>query len=194
MIIEDKVFIDLETSGLQPGPGVIFSIGVSLSTGSEIETVIKCTEEEFEKASPQALKVNGITWEYLERVGVPLGEATERTLGWLVEKGVNKDWAWFGQNVKFDKNFMSHFMGEYFEFYGLPDEWLDMIPLYKHFGRQLGLDVNYQNTHHISQQLEVPEEPEVHRALEGARAVKRNYVALRSLAEKNGLEWKDRLH
>lgn len=191
---KNKVFIDIETSGLKPGKGVIFSIGLTLSTGpDEKEVVIRPTKEEFDNSSPKALEVNGMTWEYLVDHGIPLDEAIKSTLGWLAEKGVDSDnWVFMAQNAKFDKRFMNHFMGEYmYSFYGLPEKWIDFIPLYKKYGRKLGLNVKYQNQTHIAEQLEVPPEPEVHRALEGARSLKRNYMALKARAEKEGHEWKE---
>jgi DNA polymerase III epsilon subunit-like protein len=188
-----KVFIDIETSGLSPGEGVIFSIGLALSTGPEIEVIIAPTKEEFDRSSPKALEVNGMTWEYLSKHGIPLNEAIKKALGWLVEKGVNsEDWVFMAQNAKFDKKFMNHFMGEYmYSFYGLPETWIDFIPLYKKYGRLLGLNIRYQNQTHIAKQLDVPPEPEVHLALEGARSLKRNYEALRARAEKEGHDWKE---
>lgn len=192
-----KAFIDLETSGLEPGKGVIFSAGVTLSTGEEeTEVIFTPTREEFDNASPKALEVNGMTWDYLVENGVPFDQARKELLSWLVDVGVNRDnWVFMAQNAKFDRKFMEHFMKDLmYSFYGLPDTWVDFIPLYKHYGRKLELNVKYRNQTHIAEQLGVPPEPEVHEALEGARSLKRNYMALRQLAKKNGLEWRDQLH
>ena len=49
--------------------------------------------------------------------------------------------------------------------------------------------MHYQNTHNIAKQLGVPEEPKPHQAIEGARALKRNYEALRKLADEKDVEW-----
>lgn len=195
MAEKNKIFIDTETSGLEPGRGVIFSVGIVLSTGPETEVVICPTKEEFDRSSPKALEVNGMTWEFLSEKGIPLDQATKRTLDWLVENEVDSEnWVWMAQNAKFDRKFMEHFMGDFmYGFYGLPKKWIDFIPLFRKYGSELGLNTKYRNQAHIAKELEVPPEPEIHYALEGARSLSRNYMALKVRAEKHGLDWKDQL-
>jgi len=194
-----KCFIDLETTGLSPWvdtpellkkKGVILSAGFVLETGPEFQVVITPTPEEWGFASPKALEVNGMTWDYLKEHGVVLQEAISKIITWLKEQDVNnEEWVFMAQNASFDKQFMIHFMDEWLKFVNAPEEWIDFIPIFKNLGSKLGLNVFYQNGHHISRELGVPEEPKPHEAIEGARSLKRNYDALKSLADIKGLKW-----
>lgn len=183
-----KCFLDLETTGLDPGPGVILSMGFSLGIGKEFEIIIKPTKEEWEAASPRALEVNGMTMEFLDKYGIPLEEAKQVFLSWLIEEQItNENYVFFAQNAPFDKKWLLYFMSDVLAFADAPKVWVDLIPIYKHVGAQLGLNVHYQNTHHISQQVDVPEEPKPHTAINGARAVRRNYEGLKMMALKQGV-------
>ena len=192
-----RCFVDLETTGLNPwknnadknDKGVILSAGFVLETGAELEVIITPTIEEWGHASPQALQVNGMTWDFLKAEGEPFEDAARRIIEWLVENINSEEWVFYAQNAPFDKKFLLHFLGDWLTFIDTPTVWIDLIPIYKNVGRKLGLNVHYQNTHHISKQLGVPEEPKPHQAIEGARALKRNYDALRKLAAEKDVEW-----
>lgn len=190
-----KCFVDLETTGLEPWnedpndkkhKGVVLSAGFILDDGSELEVIITPTIEEWGHANSHALKVNGMTWDFLEKNGVERSVAQEIILNWLLANKVQKDndYVFFAQNSSFDKKFLLHLMGDWLSFMGAPVQWVDMIPIYKLIGKALGLNIRYQNTHHISRELGVPEEPQPHQAIEGARAVRRNFEALGERAEK----------
>lgn len=196
-----KCFVDLETTGLEPWnenpndkkhKGVVLSAGFVLDDGSELDVIITPTIEEWGYASPYALKVNGMTWDFLKENGVERDVAQDTILHWLIANKVqlDNDYVFFAQNSSFDRKFLMHLMGEWLHFMGAPtakEDWVDMIPIYKLVGGALGLNVHYQNTHHISKQLGVPEEPQPHEAIEGARAVRRNFEALGERAEKEGV-------
>ncbi len=192
-----RCFVDLETTGLNPwkdnvrknDKGVILSAGFVLETGPELEVIITPTVEEWGYASPQALQVNGMTWDFLKENGELFGDAFRRIIWWLSQNVNAEEWVFYAQNAPFDKKFLLHFLGDWLEFINMPSTWVDFIPIYKSVGRKLGLNVHYQNTHHISKQLGVPEEPKPHQAIEGARALKRNYEALRKLAAEKDVEW-----
>jgi DNA polymerase III epsilon subunit-like protein len=193
-----RCFVDLETTGLNPwknnarenDKGVILSAGFVLETGPELEVIITPTVEEWGYASPQALQVNGMTWDFLKEKGMLWEDAAREILRWLAEyEIIENEWVFYAQNAPFDKKFLLHFLGDWLTFLDVPTVWVDLIPIYKNVGRKLGLNVHYQNTHHISQQLGVPEEPKPHQAIEGARALKRNYDALRKLAAEKDVLW-----
>ena len=190
-----KCFVDLETTGLEPwnedlnDKGVVLSAGFVLDDNSELEVIITPTVEEWRYASPYALEVNGMTWDFLKENGVERSVAQYHILHWLIANKVQEEneYVFFAQNSSFDKKFLLHLMDDWLSFMGAPTDWVDMIPIYKLIGGTLGLNVRYQNTHHISKQLGVPEEPKPHEAIEGARAVKRNFEALGERAEKEGV-------
>ncbi len=193
-----RCFVDLETTGLNPwrdngkanDKGVILSAGFILETGPELEVIITPTVEEWGHASSQALQVNGMTWDFLKENGVPWEDAARRILEWLSEEEITEEeWVFYAQNAPFDKKFLLHFLGDWLTFIDVPTVWIDFIPIYKRVGRELKLNVHYQNTHHISKQLGVPEEPKPHQAIEGARALNRNYEALRKLAAEKKVGW-----
>ena len=194
-----KCFVDLETTGLDPWvddpeelnkKGVILSAGFVLETGPELQVIFLPTLEEWGHASPQALEVNGMNWDYLKENGVEFSEGVSQIIQWLKENNVtNEEWVFMAQNSQFDKKFMIHFMSDWLKFVDAPETWIDFIPIYKNVGSKLGLNIRYQNTHHISKQLGVPEEPKPHQAIEGARALKRNYDALKARADSKSLSW-----
>jgi len=194
-----KCFVDLETTGLEPWvddekqpkrKGVILSAGFILENGEEMEVIITPTIEEWGFASPIALQVNGMDWDFLKENGILFNDAVKIILSWLVANKVFKDeWVFMAQNASFDRKFLVHFMGDWLKFGDAPEQWIDFIPIFKNIGSKLGLNVFYQNTHHISRELGVPEEPKPHQAIEGARALKRNYDALKSRADDKGLKW-----
>lgn len=191
-----KCYVDAETTGLNPwqdnknknDKGVILSIGFILDSREELEVIITPSPEEWGYASPRALEVNGMTWDFLKENGMHRDDAKNMILEWLQKHKVNKDeYEFFAQNASFDKKFLLHLMGPSLAFINVPDIWIDMIPIYKLIGGALGLNIRYQNTHHISRELGVPEEPQPHEAIEGARAVKRNFRALEARAQKEGI-------
>ena len=194
-----KCFVDLETTGLEPWvedelevnrKGVILSAGFALEDRRELEVIITPTPEEWGHASPRALEVNGMDWDFLKENGIPFVDAISVILKWFEENNVTReDWVFVAQNSKFDKKFLVHFIGEWLEFVNGPTVWVDTIPIFKDVGRKAGLNVRYQNTHHMSQQLGVPEEPKPHQAIEGARAVRRNYDAMKKLAKEKDIKW-----
>lgn len=193
-----KCFIDLETTGLDPWiddpesnkKGVILSAGFTLETGEELQVIITPTPEEWGFASPKALEVNGMEWDYLKENGETFQDAVSIIISWLKENNItDEEWVFMAQNASFDKKFLLHFMDEWLQFVNAPKTWIDFIPIYKNLGPNLGLNTRYQNSHHISRELGVPEEPKPHEAIEGARALKRNYYALKLLADSKGLKW-----
>lgn len=177
-------FLDIETTGLEPSEGaVILSVGFVLNKGEQaFEATLKPTTEEWNKANPKALEVNGMTWEYLQEHGVSLDAAKDLIVNYLLDNHVLKGDAIFvGQNPGFDIKFLRHYMGAELEWIGAPlDDVLDNIYLFKSLCK-VDPELKKQrkfNTHAMSQALGVPEEPEVHNALEGAKAAMRNYWAI----------------
>jgi DNA polymerase III epsilon subunit-like protein len=188
MKLRDKLYLDIETSGFEPTEGAcIFSIAFihekhepnsDESTLEELEVVILPTEEQWKNASPGALKVNGITWEYLEKEGVPLDEAKMKIISWLRGRvGNGTDTFLVGQNPKFDLKFFKYFMKPELDFVGFPwNDVLDNIDLFKAL-KKIDPTINSPDNkgHSISRAIGVEEEDVVHTAIGGARVVYRNF-------------------
>jgi DNA polymerase III epsilon subunit-like protein len=184
------LFLDLETTGLKPEEGaVILSIGAiaelrgkaNAGKVAEFEAVVLPTSAQWEKASPEALKVNGMTWGYLEKHGKPLEIVMYEFLAWLQANGVSLEHHFLvGQNPQFDLGFLKCYMPE-LQFIGFPLEGaIDNRDLYSILVSRKVMPFLPQNmggrkSENLSQALGVTPEPWPHTALEGARAVQRNY-------------------
>lgn len=189
------LFVDLETSGLEPMEGhVILAIGAVVEVPGkghegeldEFNIYIKPTESQWKMASPQALEVNGLTWDYLQEHGVPFEEAQREFVSWLVKNKVdNSRVIYVGQNPSFDLKFLGYWMGTELEFLGFPreaEEVFDIRQLYSILAsRKVVPFLKKRSGHEISKALGVEEEPIPHQAIEGARVVKRNYDKIVSL-------------
>jgi len=179
-----KLFVDIETTGLEPQEGaVMLSVGAFVEYGSlrePFEVVILPTKEEWEKASPKALQVNGMTWEVLEKDGVPLKEAAARFVEFLAQHLYGKEFVHVGQNPDFDLKFLKASWYGDLKFMGYPfNRSVNIIELTK-LTQQFDstLRTKYYNSHAISKALGVAEESKVHTAIGGTMAVHRNYTAL----------------
>ncbi len=183
-----SIFIDLETSGLSPTSGaVILSIGMITDGGGvdtpsdELAIHITPTEEQWKLANPQAMEVNGLTLEFLQQNGVPLGKAVDTVCEWLVNHCVCLHTTVVGQNPDFDYRFLSHFMHDQLLWMGFPIDRpaVNVIDLAKELTRKdksFRLP-NFKGTT-ISLGLGLEPEPAIHEAINGARAARRNYYEL----------------
>jgi len=190
-----KLFIvDVETTGLNPEAGhVMVSIGAIAEVRPtkkapeqfvEFYGIVAPTELEWAKASQDALKVNGMTLEFLQQNGSPLSDVRDEFLAWLMLHKVSQtSHVWLGQNPKFDIRFMMYQMGQELKFVNAPvNDPIDIRDLYGILANRQKVPIlKYQSGHNISKALGVQEEDVVHNALEGARVVKRNYDAMVAL-------------
>lgn len=177
-----RCFLDIETTGLTPGPHVILSIGVILNQGLYgDEFVIIPSKKKWDTAEPKALEVNGMTIEYLRKHGDSFNVARSKLLTWFCRHDIVQGKAVIvGQNIKFDIKFLKYFFGPDLAFFQIPvDDTVDNISLFKGLQKKdPSLRGAKWNTHAMSKALGVPEEPGVHTALEGAKAALRNYWAI----------------
>lgn len=184
--MKKRLFLDIETTGLEPAEGaVICSIGAVVSNGTEPEDYlslfIKPTQEQWSKASPKALEINGLTYDFLHDAGKSFNDARDDFLNFLVELGLTSDVAYIGQNPAFDVKFLSHYFGPELDFVGRPwaEEAVNVMELYSAASRRkLVPFLKSRSGKNISLALGVEPEPDVHDALEGAKVVQRNYNAL----------------
>lgn len=196
MAAKFELFLDLETTGLKPEEGaVILSIGaVAPLRGkknegkiAEFEAVVLPTPEQWAAASPRALEVNGMTWEYLTANGRPLAAVVYDFMVWLQDNGISlQHYYLVGQNPEFDLSFVRYCMPE-LEFVGFPfDGFVDIRQLYSVLVSRkvmpyLPKEKGGRSGKNISLALGVEPEPDVHTALEGARVVRRNYLRMLEL-------------
>jgi DNA polymerase III epsilon subunit-like protein len=178
-------FVDLETSGLEPGPAVILSVGAITDSGQEYSALITPTDIEWVRATPRALEVNGLTLSILQTKGKSRSKVAVELATWLSAQGiVGSKGVFVGQNPKFDMRFFEHFFADEFAFFDITREpAIDVRDMYtKAINAGLVTSAGaYRDGRTISLSLGLPPEPEPHDALEGARAVKRHYEALTKL-------------
>ena len=191
------IFIDTETSGLAPTSGaVILAIGMVSedhqphSPCNEFELYITPTEEQWAAASEEALKVNGLTLDFLRENGVPLATAVEKVCTWIAGQRVWLGTDVIGQNPDFDFLFLRYFMGSPLLNMGFPIHRnpINVIDMAKELyacddAFKVKLPINGSGRPSlrgsaISQALGLPPEPEIHRALAGAHACRNNYYTL----------------
>lgn len=191
---KSPLFLDIETSGLRPEDGaVILSIGAiaevtNKRTGVsyvEFEQVIHPTAAQWAAASQDALRVNGFTLDKLAAFGIPAAEAIVVFCEWLDEHKVSMSkYFVVGQNPKFDLGFLEHFFGGQLSFVGFPfADYVDNRDLYSVLVNRrvmpwLDKSKGGRTSENISVALGVKPEPWPHSAIEGARAVMRNYRAM----------------
>lgn len=180
---KNLLYLDLETSGLEPsegatilGIGAIFhKLDVKKPVVEEFSALITPTEMQWQLASPKALEVNGLTLERLVREGQPFGAVRDRFLRWLAGNLKKSKFTCVGQNPAFDLKFISALMGGELGFIGLAfDDVVDLRDLYSILvNRRQVPFLKYRSLKNICLAVGVEPEPEVHDALEGARALAR---------------------
>ena len=189
------IFVDLETSGFSPAHGAaILSIGMISDDGklntpcSDLELYVLPTDEQWAQASPQALEVNGLTYDFLKQNGHPLSSAIEQVCDWLARQRVWLGTDVVGQNPDFDYRFLHYFMRDELQCAGFPIDRnpINVIDLAKELYAKDNTFRLLPNARGqpsfkgstISLALGLPPEPPIHRALAGAEACRQNYYAL----------------
>lgn len=192
-----NIYLDTETSGLEPSTGhALLSLAAIVELGSkppytevsEFSILVRPTEAQWQNASHEALKVNGLTWEKLQAEGRPLNEAIDEFGRWLVSiPGLSKSVDVVCQNPAFDMKFLRAAMGAQLDMIGFPfKNTIDIRDLYSILvNRRVMPYLKYRSGKNISQALGVEPEPDVHTAIEGARVVHRNYLKLIELGARS---------
>lgn len=185
--MKDRLFVDLETTGLKPEEGHVVLSGcfildkADMDVNSELfEFVIQPTEEEYANASPKALEVNGFTWELLQETGDPRPLAIQKILSWILQHNITYDTVEFiGQNPSFDQRFLWALMPKELEFACFPRESVDVIHLAKSLAAK-DPSTKFPSFHGagISRGLGIEEEGDLHLARGGAESCRRNYYEI----------------
>ena len=174
------VFIDTETSGLDPFIHVPIDLGlvvVDLITGREeasYETLLSVTDEEWHAKDPNSAAIHGITFEQLV-AGIPRAAAAVAIERLLLPLGVTNDRAFFiCQNPSFDRPFFAKIISQYHqEALQWPYHWLDLASMYWALvitqGRQPPSASIRVSKDAIASALGLPPEKRPHRAINGVR-------------------------
>jgi len=174
------VFVDIETSGLDPFVHVPIDLGlvvVDLVTGQEkasYETLLSVTNEEWNAKDPTSASIHGISFEQLS-CGIARGAAGEAIEKLLVSLGITNDTAFFiCQNPSFDRPFFAKIVSQYRqEALHWPYHWLDLASMYWALVVTKGLHpVQHRfsvSKDAIASTLGLPPEKRPHRAINGVR-------------------------
>lgn len=169
-------FTDVETTGLDLDRHEIIEIGLvlvrqgDLEVIDEWETKVKPAHPERVSAASQA--VNGFDeheWEDAPGIALAISQYSSRVQGALFA----------GWNVRFDVKFLEKaFREQSIQFNNVMDyHAFDVIPLAMEALR--GKHLNELKLSEVARALGIPPEPEIHRALNGARLVFEVYKKLR---------------
>jgi oligoribonuclease len=174
------VFLDIETSGLDPfqhDPLEIAFIIVDLLSGAErarYESFLQVSQEEWSRGDPSSFAINRITQEMLKQ-GKSRGNIAQEIETLLLEQGINNDRAFFiCQNPSFDRPFFSKIISSSRQqALDFPYHWLDLASMY--FAKRLVFEQKKQefslklSKNDIARAFSLPEEERPHRAMNGAR-------------------------
>lgn len=176
------IFLDIETDGLDPDMHVALEIGVSIydlhkmTCITEYSSLIRCSERQrvFD-SDPEALKINGITYEELKEAkeaSVVCGDLTELFLTHELDKTNS---VFICQNPSFDRGFFPQIMPVDTQHeLELPYHWLDLASMF--WSRIVDTNRDHimetpipLSKDSIATYLGIPKEEKPHRALNGVR-------------------------
>lgn len=174
------VFLDIETSGLDPflhEPLEIAFIIVDLLRGHELaryESLLQVTQEEWDRKDPASIAINKITQETLSN-GKKRSQVADEIERLLVHYCITNERAFFiCQNPSFDRPFFSKIVTpQKQQVLDLPYHWLDLASMY--FVKRLVQKQNEQefslllSKNAIAKALSLPEEQIPHRAMNGVQ-------------------------
>ena len=186
---QTRVYLDTETTGLEIPDAVILSIAFIVdrvgedgkyATADTLDIVINPTDDEWAKASPGALKVNGMTKEFLDEHGIAREEARKELTAFILKNNLNYDTAYLvGQNPKFDIKFLQHYYPS-LDWLGFP--YRSVVDNISYAQDLMQYDFTFKprklSGHYLSKALGVEEEDAVHTAMGGAEVVKRNFLEI----------------
>jgi DNA polymerase-3 subunit epsilon/oligoribonuclease len=186
------VFLDTETSGLNPIDHKIFEIAyqmVDLSSGklvSEYQTLIAQPLEAWKQSDAESLRVTGFTWEEIAS-GKQVAQVTAEILKDFAYHGIQRKKAVFiCQNPTFDRAFFSQLVSpEMQEHLRWPYHWLDLASMYwalsirqaKTEGSPLPWQTGISKDN-IATRYNLPHEPHPHRAMNGVKHLVLCYKAV----------------
>lgn len=175
------IFLDTETNGLNPLRHSLLEVAfkiVDVNTAEireEMQSVVFQPSEVWEKSDKESLKVNGFTWEEIQK-GRPANELAQLVQESFAKAGVKRGRAVFiCQNPSFDRAFFSMLIDPDLQEKLLwPYHWLDLASMYwaKTIGRGkvdprlFPWETGFSKDK-IATACELPGEEKPHRAMKG---------------------------
>lgn len=161
------IFIDVETSGVNPEVHGIVSLGAVTETGEEFYREYRL--EDSLAISPEALAVNGFAATELRAHDKDTATEAAKDFAKWVNQFDNVQFA--GWNVGFDRVFMYRYMIP-FSRSEHHYHWLDVASYFQI------LNGNYCGLHYACISLNIKPEPKIHNALTGAKKCREVYYEL----------------
>lgn len=172
------IFLDLETSGLDPKKHRVLEAAlkiIDLSNGNikfDFQKIIKQPDSVWKASDPNSLAVNGFTWE-LVSTGDPEQKVTKDIIEAFQSLQIRRGNAVFiCQNPSFDRQFFSQLVDVYQQEELLwPYHWLDLASM--NWAVTLSFDASQDisklplSKDRIAQSRNLPKECKPHRAMNG---------------------------
>jgi oligoribonuclease len=183
------VFLDTETSGLDPFIHTALELAfvvVDLRSGRELvawESVLKVSQQDWDKCDKKSLFINGLTWEEVS-LGLDKDAAGSSLEKIFAEVGLKQDnGAFICQNPSFDRPFFSRILTPARQDdLGLPYHWLDLASMYWALvlskRQESGKEKYNLSKDAIAQECGLPPEGRPHRAMNGVRHLLHCYERL----------------
>lgn len=179
------IMIDTETTGLDPMINVpldITLIAYNVTKGEILftyQTIISCSESEFKLSDPEALKVNGLTWEYI-KTGLSRDKVRENILKLFNDHKISYANAkFFCQNPSFDKPFFSLIIDVKTQTqHQFPYYWLDLASMYWFYNVSHGKIPGSITLKSIAENLGLKPESTPHISMGGVKSLMECYLKL----------------
>ncbi len=131
------IFLDSEANGLYPARHKMIEIAyqlIDVVSGKLVETfesVIKISPEDWEKSDPASLKINGFTWDEIERGKTPEEIAVQIMESFRKHQIVRGKAVFICQNPSFDRAFFAQLIDPKIqEEKSWPYHWLDLASMF----------------------------------------------------------------
>lgn len=175
------IFLDLETTGLDPSKHHVIDIAfkiIDMSSGEEkctYQTIVQQPLFAWEKRDPASIEINGFTWEKVQ-TGKSSEVIREEIIALFREIGIERGKAMYiCQNPSFDRAFFSQLIDVYAqEAFHWPYHWLDFASMYWALlvkrSRQEGIAIPQEmsfSKNAIGALYQLPPEETPHSALSG---------------------------
>ena len=175
------IILDTETTGLDTSKAKVVEIAfkvVDISSGDCLESfqsVVALSKEEWDRADPVALKINGFTWDDVQTLGQPSSDIAVNICSLFSKLKLSPQTSFFlCQNPSFDKAFFSQICPPSVQkSYGFPYYWLDFASMNWALmakeivlGKRLPFRIPFSKDG-IAQSSGLPPENSPHRAMNG---------------------------